>query len=134
MMITGTFGCVSLTFASSESPDSPLIRMSETSTCGSLTASACCTSYADVKVWYGMPSRASAFSSTQRIDRSSSTIQTDRGVTPGRATLCSCVGVCIGWVPGCQAAARDASIGSRIVNVVRPGRLSHSIVPPCWAT
>jgi len=50
--------------------------MSDTSTCGWLTASACSTSYADENVLNGMPSRASAFSSTQRIERSSSTIQT----------------------------------------------------------
>ena len=53
------------------------MRMSDTSTCGWLTASACRTSYADEKALNGMPSRASAFSSTQRIERSSSTIQTD---------------------------------------------------------
>ena len=77
MMMTGICGNCSFTLVSSARPDSPGIRMSDTSTCGSLTASACSTSYAVENVRYGMPSRASAFSSTQRIERSSSTIHTD---------------------------------------------------------
>ena len=76
MMMTGICGCRSFILFSSARPDSPGILMSETSTCGSLTESACSTSYAVAKVLKGMPSRASAFSRTQRIDRSSSTIHT----------------------------------------------------------
>ena len=76
MMITGICGWRSFILLSSARPDSPGMRMSETSTCGSLTASACSTSYAVANVLYGMPSRASAFSRTQRIERSSSTIHT----------------------------------------------------------
>ena len=44
MMMTGSCGSRSLTLLSSASPDSPGIRMSDTSTCGSATASACSTS------------------------------------------------------------------------------------------
>ena len=76
MMMTGICGCRSFTLLKSAMPDSPGMRMSDTSTCGSLTASACITSYAVANVLYGMPSRASAFSRTQRIERSSSTIHT----------------------------------------------------------
>ena len=76
MMMTGTSGKRCLTLVSSASPDSPGMRMSDTSTCGRLCWSACSISSADAKVRNAMPSRASAFSSTQRIERSSSTIQT----------------------------------------------------------
>ena len=44
MMITGMCGWRSFIMLSRTSPDSPGIRMSDTSTCGSLTASACVTS------------------------------------------------------------------------------------------
>ena len=76
--------------------------MSDTSTCGGRgeRVSASC---ADENVLYAMPSRASAFSSTQRIERSSSTIQT-------------------GFMQ---------SGGSRIVNTVRPGADSNSMTPWC---
>src|SRR5438477_7754571 len=52
------------------------MRMSLTSTCGWLCCMACNTSLAVENALYGISSRASAFSSTQRIERSSSTIQT----------------------------------------------------------
>src|SRR5215831_5398943 len=82
MMITGTSGKRCFTSLSSASPDSPGMRMSETSTCGRLCSSACCTSFAVAKVRYAMPSRSSAFSSTQRIERSSSTIHTGFNGSP----------------------------------------------------
>jgi hypothetical protein len=52
------------------------MRMSETSTCGAPAASASSASRAEANELYEMPSRLSAFSNTQRIERSSSTIQT----------------------------------------------------------
>ena len=52
------------------------MRMSVTSTCGSLAASACSTSWAEANILNAMSSRASAFSNTQRMERSSSMIQT----------------------------------------------------------
>jgi hypothetical protein len=42
--MTGICGWRSFTFDRSEMPDSPGMRMSDTSTCGWLTASACSTS------------------------------------------------------------------------------------------
>ena len=44
MTITGSCGQRSFTFASSDSPDSPGMRTSDTSTCGCESASACSTS------------------------------------------------------------------------------------------
>jgi hypothetical protein len=52
------------------------MRMSDTSTCGALSLSASSASCADSKELKAMPSRPSAYSNTQRMERSSSTIQT----------------------------------------------------------
>src|SRR5471032_1663487 len=57
-------------------PEPPGIRMSLTTTSGSDCASAAIVSGTPENDRYGIPSRASAFSSTQRIERSSSTIHT----------------------------------------------------------
>ena len=54
----------------------PGIRMSETSTSGAPPESASSASCAEEKELNAMPSRLSAFSITQRMERSSSTIQT----------------------------------------------------------
>ena len=56
-------------------PEPPGMRMSETSTCGSSSSSAASTSRELVKLRTANSSRVSAFSSTKRIDWSSSTIQ-----------------------------------------------------------
>ena len=57
-------------------PDCPGMRMSEIRTCGAPPASASSASRAVAKELNAMPSRLSAFSNTQRMERSSSTIQT----------------------------------------------------------
>ena len=75
MMMTGRSRCLALIFASSSMPEPPGIRMSDTSTCGASSSSAASTSRALVKLRTTNSSRVSAFSSTKRIDWSSSTIQ-----------------------------------------------------------
>ena len=76
--MTGMCGKRALTLESSDKPDSPGIRISDTSTCGGcvVPSSAASTSAAAPKLLYGISSRVKAFSSTQRIERSSSTIHT----------------------------------------------------------
>ena len=78
MMMTGMCGKRALIFESSDSPDSPGMRMSDTSTRGGgpASSSAASTSAAELKLRQGISSRVRAFSRTQRIERSSSTIQT----------------------------------------------------------
>jgi hypothetical protein len=73
--MTGRPGCFSLTAASRSRPDSPGMRMSETSTCGLSSSNAASASRPLAKLRVARFSRARAFSSTQRIDASSSTIQ-----------------------------------------------------------
>ena len=82
MMITGKPGCSAWTCSSNSSPELPGIRMSLTNTCGpepplgvSTSASAASTSCGWLKLRVGSCSRASAFSSTKRIEGSSSTSQ-----------------------------------------------------------
>jgi hypothetical protein len=75
MMMTGSPGCRSLTLVSSSMPEPPGMRMSETSTCGASSSSASSTSRVLVKLRTARSSRPSAFSSTKRMDWSSSTIQ-----------------------------------------------------------
>ncbi len=75
MTITGRPGRRCLILASRSSPEPPGMRMSLTSTCGSSLSSAASTSRALAKARTGNCSRASAFSSTKRIDWSSSTTQ-----------------------------------------------------------
>ena len=75
MMMTGSPGKRSLTLLSRSMPEPPGMRMSDTSTCGSSVSSARSTSRGLVKLRTGSSSRASAFSSTKRMDWSSSTIQ-----------------------------------------------------------
>ena len=77
MMMTGRVGFRSLTFCNSSIPLSPGIRISDTSTRGVPSSSARRHSRADPKARTSKPSRVSARSSTQRIDWSSSTIQTE---------------------------------------------------------
>ena len=76
MMMTGRLACCSFAFCRSSSPDSPGMRMSLTTTCGVSVSSAASASCAEAKVLNAMFSRVSAFSNTQRIERSSSMIQT----------------------------------------------------------
>src|ERR1035437_6058489 len=78
MMMTGNEGKRALTCLSRSSPDSPGIRMSETRTCGGSAPRSSCdrASLAEAKLLNGTCSRDSVFSNTQRIDLSSSTIQT----------------------------------------------------------
>ena len=85
------------------------MRMSLTTTCGGSLGEASSASCAAPKVRCAMPSRASAFSNTQRIERSSSMIQT-----------------------GFMCVHPFAQPGSRMVKRVRPGTLSNSIRPWCW--
>ena len=75
MMITGSPGSRALTLLSSSMPDPPGIRMSLTSTCGSSSSSAASMSRPFEKLRTANCSRVSAFSSTKRMDWSSSTIQ-----------------------------------------------------------
>ena len=75
MMMTGRPGRRSLTLASRSRPEPPGMRMSLTSTCGSSVSSAVSTSRVVAKLRTGSCSRANAFSSTKRMDGSSSTIQ-----------------------------------------------------------
>ena len=74
--MTGTAGWRCFTAFRSSRPDSPGIRISDTSTSGESSESASSASCAEENELKAMPSRLSAFSITQRIDRSSSTIQT----------------------------------------------------------
>src|SRR5262245_45810916 len=77
MMRAGRSGKRCFTFCSRASPEVPGMRMSETSTWGApLESRASIASFACAKVLKGMPSRASAFSNTQRMERSSSMTQT----------------------------------------------------------
>src|SRR3989304_3992535 len=76
MTITGSVGWRCFTAESSARPEVPGMRMSDTSTWGAPLSSAASASEACAKVLNGIPSRVSAFSNTQRIDRSSSTTQT----------------------------------------------------------
>ena len=75
MTMTGKPGCCALTNCKSSSPDSPGMRISETSTWGVEVLSASTVSLTLAKLRVARFSRARAFSSTQRIDSSSSTIQ-----------------------------------------------------------
>ncbi len=75
MMITGKPGRRALTLPSRSMPEPPGMRMSLIITCGSSSSSALSTSRALAKLRTANCSRASAFSSTKRIEWSSSTIQ-----------------------------------------------------------
>ena len=79
MMMTGRPGIRALTWESKSKPEPPGMRMSLTSTCGESSgvavSSACSTSRGWVKLRVGKSSRIKAFSSTKRMDWSSSTIQ-----------------------------------------------------------
>src|SRR4051812_27508582 len=75
MMMTGRPGRRSFTLVSSSMPEPPGMRMSDTSTCGASSSRAASTSFGLVKLRTAKSSRASAFSSTKRMDWSSSTIQ-----------------------------------------------------------
>ena len=125
MMMTGKPGRRSLTRVSNSSPEPPGMRMSLTSTCGpssSVAASrACSTSRGLVKLRVGRLSRNNAFSSTKRMDWSSSTIQ-------------------IGFMSVSHLRSSAVTLstfqgkGIRILKSVRPGTLSHSIRPWCCCT
>ena len=79
MMMTGKPGSLALTFSSSSNPDPPGMRMSLTRICGPssspMLSSAASTSRGLEKLRLGRCSRSKAFSSTNRMDWSSSTIQ-----------------------------------------------------------
>src|SRR5215475_8870422 len=81
-MITGRAGWRSLIFCSSSRPEPPGMRISLTTTCGTEEFSALSASCADENSWKLMSSRASVFSNTQRMERSSSMIQTGFMVFP----------------------------------------------------
>ena len=76
MMMTGRCGWRSLIFCSSSRPEPPGMRMSLTTTCGVAPDSAPSASCAEANILKGMSSRLSVFSNTQRMERSSSMIQT----------------------------------------------------------
>ncbi len=78
MMITGSCGWAAFTFCSRSRPDSPGMRMSESITAGGwlVCSRVSSASLAELKLRKGMSSRLSAFSRTQRMERSSSMIQT----------------------------------------------------------
>ena len=76
MMITGSCGYSSFACCSSFSPDSPGMRISLTITCGASAFNSASASSAEANDLKAMLSRVSAFSSTQRMERSSSMIQT----------------------------------------------------------
>src|SRR5574343_1445899 len=78
MIMTGTAGKRVLTSCNSSRPDWPGMRMSDISTCGGSAPCSSCemASLAEAKLLKGMPSRDRVFSRTQRMERSSSTIQT----------------------------------------------------------
>ena len=76
MMMTGTLGRRSFSACSSSRPDTPGMRMSDSTALGWLRSSSRSASLAELKVMHGISSRSSAFSSTQRMERSSSMIQT----------------------------------------------------------
>jgi hypothetical protein len=75
MMITGSVGWRSLIRCSNSRPEPPGMRMSLTTTCGVAVSSAASASCADANTLKAMFSRVSAFSNTQRMERSSSMIQ-----------------------------------------------------------
>src|SRR4249920_396434 len=76
MIMTGRLGWRSLIFCSSSSPEPPGMRMSLTTTCGAEELSALSASCAEENILKLMSSRVRVFSNTQRMDRSSSMIQT----------------------------------------------------------
>ena len=76
MMMTGSMGWRCLICFSSVSPSIPGIRMSDNKTSGVFVANAFSTSFALSKVAQLKPAPVSARSSTQRMELSSSTIQT----------------------------------------------------------
>src|SRR5580698_4645548 len=75
MMMTGRPGSFSRTVCSNSRPEPPGMRISDTSTCGLSCSSAVNASRTPEKLRVAKFSRARAFSSTQRMDWSSSTIQ-----------------------------------------------------------
>ena len=75
IMMTGTSGWSSASFASNPNPSVPGIRTSQKSACGRPVRRAARTASPDSKVRTPRPARTSAFSSTNRIERSSSTTQ-----------------------------------------------------------
>ncbi|MNZ27474.1 hypothetical protein D3C78_446930 [compost metagenome] len=76
MMMTGRRGCCSRICASRSRPLVPGMRMSEMITSGCWRARRPITPSALSKLWVVMPSCCRAFSRTQRMERSSSTIHT----------------------------------------------------------
>ena len=96
------------------------MRMSLTTTCGVEAPSALSASCAEANILKLMSSRASVFSNTQRMERSSSMIQT--------GFMCSSKLTVL--------RGRSRSIarlkGSTMVKQVCPGSLSSSITPWCW--
>ena len=122
IMMTGKPGKRDLTVCSNSRPEAPGMRMSETSTCGVSSSSAAMASRALAKLLVARFSRARAFSSTQRIDSSSSTIQI--------GFISVCVPQWISWVGYSLAYGK----GRTILKSVYPGRLSHSITPRCCCT
>jgi hypothetical protein len=116
MMITGSPGWRCLTWASRSMPLPPGMRMSLTSTWGASSSSACRTSRGLEKVRTANCSRVSAFSSTNRMDWSSSTTQ-------------------MGFMRMCRALAGARSgQWNQDLEDRAPGTLSHSIVPLCCCT
>ena len=79
MMMTGKPGSCSFSLLNKSRPEPPGMRMSLTNTWGISSGvtlpKACSTSRGCVKLRVGKPSRIKAFSSTKRMDWSSSTIQ-----------------------------------------------------------
>ncbi len=76
MMITGSDGWRPLICCSRSRPEPPGMRMSLTTTCGGGPDSAATASCAEANIRKAMFSRVRAFSNTQRMERSSSMIQT----------------------------------------------------------
>ena len=117
MMMTGRPGRRACTFASRSMPEPPGMRMSLTSTCGVVaSSSAASTSRALVKL------RVGELLARQRL------LQHE---ADGLVVVNDPDGFHASVAPG---AASAQGSGIRILKSVRPGTLSHSIVPWCCCT
>ena len=120
MMMTGVSGSFCLMSCKKSKPDPLGMRMSLTMTCGCSFARAAMASGTEEKVLNSSSVRASAFSNTQRIDLSSSIIQIGFMMCLSDKIVYCLIEIVFMAV---------LSIGNKIVKHVRPGSLSHSIMP-----
>ena len=102
MMMTGISGCASATLVSRSVPEIPGMRTSETRTSGASAPSSNALKTASPRsnARNVIPARVSAFSSTQRMERSSSAIQTGPSAPSVRSSVMSVLSFMAGSVRG----------------------------------